>query len=94
MSCLFNFLVFKVQMVENCASINVGEIILNLPANVTKYNQGYGNNVGDGQVIPSHGLTFDPDSVDMPVWAPQTRSALAHGGMTDDRLPPARAGHP
>ncbi|HLN60551.1 MAG TPA: hypothetical protein VK464_03295 [Symbiobacteriaceae bacterium] len=67
MSSIFHFNVFRVMVMESAASINVGELVLNLPAFTIKRNQGYGDNVGDGQIVPSTGLVYDPDLIDAPV---------------------------
>jgi cell division septation protein DedD len=38
-----------------------------MPRFSTKRNQGYGDNIGDGQIVPSAGQVFDPDLIDTPV---------------------------
>ena len=82
MSSIFHFNVFRVMVVENAASINVAELVLNLPACGIKQTQGYGDNVGDGLVVPSSGLVYDPDLVDTPV-APAPWAMVAGRGVSE-----------
>lgn len=67
---LFQFGVLRVHVVEQASSINVAELVINMPCFQSKRNNGYGDNIGDGQVVPSSGFTFDPDLIDLPVGAP------------------------
>jgi cell division septation protein DedD len=64
---LFQFAYFHVSAVEIASSINVAEVVLNIPLTNSKRNQGYGDNIGDGQIVPSTGQVFDPDQIDAPV---------------------------
>lgn len=63
---VFHFVSFRVTSVEQASSINVAERVFNLPRFAAKRNQGYGDNLGDGQVVPSIGIVHDPDLVDLP----------------------------
>jgi hypothetical protein len=67
MSNLFHFAVFRVNVVEEASSVNVAELVFNMPRFTSKHNQGHGDNIGDGQIVPSRSLVHDPDVYDMPV---------------------------
>lgn len=66
---LFHFNVLRVHVVEQGSSINVAEVVFNVPRFSVKHNQGYGDNVGDGQVVPSCSIVNDPDLVDAPAYS-------------------------
>jgi hypothetical protein len=67
MSFTINIFSIKVNNVENASALNVGQNLLNDWKNNSKYNQGYGQLIGDGNDQSKvRSKVDDPDMLDAP----------------------------
>lgn len=67
MSFTINIISIKINNVENASALNVGQNLLNDWKNNAKYNQGYGQIIGDGNRQRNvKSRVDDPDLMDMP----------------------------
>jgi hypothetical protein len=68
MSFTINIFSIKVNNVENASALNVGQNLLNDWKNHAKYNQGFGNVMGDANKQRSlKSRVDDPDLFDAPI---------------------------
>jgi hypothetical protein len=67
MAFTINIFSIKVNNVENASALNVGQNLLNDWKNNSKYNQGYGQLIGDGNMQKRvRSKVDDPDLIDAP----------------------------
>ncbi|MGB8954677.1 MAG: spore germination protein [Tumebacillaceae bacterium] len=67
MSFTINIMYIKVNNVENASALNVGQNLLNDWKNNSKYNQGYGQLIGDANVQKRlRNKVDDRDKLDAP----------------------------
>lgn len=68
MAFTINIFSIKVNNVENASALNVGQNLLNDWKNNSKYNQGYGQLIGDfNKQKDVKSRVDDPDMIDAPV---------------------------